>query len=155
LLNTILLEEHEISKVCLALIIKLFNSTRSFIYIPGKTLEEEKQRLVMLQHGILPIFIHILFTTKYEVLKDIIKKHIKENYGYQDIEYTSKLLDNHLRITYKEAIRSGKVMKRNNFGFNNKEVKLDKSFTQFEKRLKLANQVQRTTERNTTLILPK
>ena len=164
MLDTILLEVHDISKVYLVLLIKLFNSTKSFIYIPGKTLEEEKQRAVILQHGILPVLIHVLLNTKDEMVKEMIRRHVKEDYSFHDIQYTSKLLDHYLNITHKEGemdeeskmMGNGKVVRKKDFGVNiNKEARLDERFIQFEKRLRLANQVQRIIIHNNNFMLSK
>lgn len=136
------------SKACLALIIKLFNSTKSFVYIPGKTLEAEKQRIALLQHGILPVLLHVLETTTDETLKEIIKRHVREDYGFNDVEWTVRQVDKDLKNETKEVSIKGEVEPR-------KEGRLDERLARFERRLRLANKVQRTVEHNPGLILSK
>ena len=93
LLDTVLLEMPDISKVTLQILIKLFVSSQNVIYIPGKTLNDEKQRTYIMQHGFLLVMIHLTLTSDDELWKSAINEHIRVCWLVKELDFNLTMLN--------------------------------------------------------------
>lgn len=74
-------------------LIKLMETSKNSIYIPGETLENQKQRVKIMQHGLLVAFLHAYERTKQDDIKKIIEGHLKRFYEIQELEWNYKLIN--------------------------------------------------------------
>jgi len=72
-------------------IMKIFiSATKDSLYIPGHTLNKEKQRAKLIQFGIILILIYAIEKILDETLNKLVKLHLKEDFTDLEIEWTFK-----------------------------------------------------------------
>lgn len=61
-------------------------------YIPGETLENERQRIKVIQHGIIPVFIFVFETSKKPELTELVHNYLFSLFRMDDLKWTLKAL---------------------------------------------------------------
>ena len=89
-------EPPEIAKSALRVLHKLMQSKKNGVYIPGQTLDNEKQRIRIMQHGWILAVLHILQNTKNEELLRLAEDGVKSLCPLQELEWNGKLVERHI-----------------------------------------------------------
>lgn len=70
----------------------LMQAQKSGMYIPGETIKNERQRIKIIQHGVIPVMIHGYQTTKIKELKELFNSHLTKSFQIEDFRWTLKEL---------------------------------------------------------------
>jgi len=91
LLDCVLLELPELSIASLEVIIKLFRSIKTGVCIPEKTLLK-KMRVVIVQHGVVLVLLHVLIHSKQDSLRLKVNQYIRNGFTLKELEWNLKMV---------------------------------------------------------------
>ncbi len=75
-----------------AVVTKLLRSQRNGVYIPGQTLEGEKQRVRVIQHGWVLAAVHLAMSAKDPELARMAAEHLKKGYQARELEWSERMM---------------------------------------------------------------
>jgi len=135
-------ENCEISLNALKTLAKLVKCNKTGVYIPGQTLEAEKQRIRIMQHGFLQILAYLVLQTKDANLKKTADDFLRFSCEIKELEWSIKALDKYVHNRILFSRNKSKSKEPNYVTENNKQQ-------QNLPEINVANNTKNMTEPNT------
>ena len=92
-IDALLSEVPELSVACMQLLIKIIKANQLGIYIPGKTLNAEKNRAIIIRHGLICALLHISLQKTDSSLKGMAGENVRNIFNLRELEWNFEMID--------------------------------------------------------------